>query len=174
LTSELLSLSKGFTIQREPFRVCELFSELKARLAPKAQRQGVTLTIDLPSENLIIQGDKRWLSRALENLIRNSLEALKTEGWIKLGLEVKGKEAIFWVQDSGPGIKPEVKALLFEPGYTTKESGFGLGLYIVAKVAEAHGGKVWVESPPEGGAVFKLKIKSEADSQSDQRPLERG
>jgi len=67
------------------------------------------------------------------------------------------------VIDTGPGIPPEVQAHLFEPFYTTKKEGFGLGLFIVQKVVEGHGGHIEVKSRAGQGTVFKIFIPQRAD-----------
>jgi signal transduction histidine kinase len=67
------------------------------------------------------------------------------------GLEVE-------VADSGPGVAPENCDRVFEPFFTTKSGGAGLGLAIVCRIAEAHGGRAWVRNCPEGGAAFTIRI----------------
>lgn len=64
------------------------------------------------------------------------------------------------VIDSGPGIPPESQQLVFQPFYTTKDTGIGLGLAVCRTIVNAHGGRLWVDNTPEGGAAFHMSLRS--------------
>ena len=64
------------------------------------------------------------------------------------------------VSDSGTGLAPEIAAHLFQPFVTTKRTGMGLGLSICRTIVEAHGGKIWVDSKPGGGTVFRFTLRA--------------
>ncbi|WP_022852693.1 sensor histidine kinase [Thermodesulfatator atlanticus] len=162
LTGELLSYAKGFEIHPQPVYAQEIIEELALKFKEKAKRQGIDLLIEKgPSQIILV--DKRWCLRALENLIRNALEATPQGGEILLKFYVEGNEAIFEVKDTGSGISPKEQTRLFEPFFSTKSTGFGLGLYLVRKVAEAHAGRVSFSSEPKKGSVFRIHfpIKNE-------------
>src|SRR5579883_1840055 len=67
------------------------------------------------------------------------------------------------VSDSGAGLSPDVRAHLFQPFVTTKQKGMGLGLSICRTIVEAHGGKIWVDSRPQGGTIFRFTLRTPAD-----------
>ena len=69
------------------------------------------------------------------------------------------------VTDSGAGLAPEVRAHLFQPFVTTKQKGMGLGLSICRTIVEAHGGKIWVESRPQGGTIFRFTLRVPGESE---------
>jgi len=107
-----------------------------------------------------IQADRRVLGRAIVNLIENALQAMTAGGTLSVGTasDDDGSVAVLFVGDTGPGLAPEVRARLFEPYFSTKSSGTGLGLAIVRSTVEAHGGRVDIESSPQRGTVFRIRI----------------
>ncbi len=154
LTGELLSYTKGFSINPEPTSIPELLEELKLKLLPRAKSQNINFKVSHAQE-VTVSLDRRWVLRAIENVVRNAFEALGQGGEVEVWVEERPQEIIFWIKDSGPGIPLENQKQLFEPFFTTKESGFGLGLYLVRKVVEAHGGHIEFESRP-GTTLFGL------------------
>ncbi len=155
LSEELLSLSHGFQIHPHKVALDDLLAEIKTRFLPKALKKGITFQIKAP-EGLYIWVDKRWFLRALENLLRNALEAMKQGGELYLEIRPLSKGILFQIRDTGPGIPPEIREHLFEPFCTTKKEGFGLGLFIVQKVVEGHGGRIEVKSQAGQGTTFEL------------------
>ncbi len=154
LTGELLSYTKGFEIHPEPVSVRQLLEELKLKLLPRAQIQNIDFQVETVPD-IVLHLDRRWVLRALENVIRNAFEAIGKDGHVWLRVEERPQEVVFLIEDDGPGIPQKDQEHLFEPFFTTKDSGFGLGLYLVRKVVEAHGGRVEVDSR-KGRTVFRL------------------
>jgi len=102
--------------------------------------------------------DRVQIQQVLFNLIRNAVEALNVHGMIFVGARKDGDMVRFSVVDNGTGISPSLAAGLFEPYTTSKPSGMGLGLAICRTIVEAHGGRLWHESPAEGGAAFLFTV----------------
>lgn len=130
--------------------VCESF-------APQFAAQQVELEVDVAA-GLRPLLDQHLMRRALVNLVRNALEAQPDGGRVVVtavvgpfGLEIE-------VADDGPGLSDSMRHRLFQPFATTKPSGAGLGLAVVDRVAEAHGGQVTATNCPDGGAAFTLRI----------------
>jgi signal transduction histidine kinase len=113
---------------------------------------GVRLRVVLEGTSLPVLGDRRLLERALVNLIENALQAVGERGEVSLHLGLRDSRVEVAVDDTGPGISPEVRARAFEPFFSTKTGGSGLGLALVKKIAEDHGGGVALENPAQGGA----------------------
>jgi nitrogen fixation/metabolism regulation signal transduction histidine kinase len=113
---------------------------------------GVTLRLGLDGGPLPVLGDRRFLERALVNLIENALQAVGERGEVTLRLARRDPRIEVAVEDTGPGISPEARARAFEPFFSTKTGGSGLGLALVKKIAEDHGGGVALENPATGGA----------------------
>ncbi len=134
---------------------------------------GLRLLADLPDEPLILQVDPTMIGQALTNLIKNAAEAIETlqekgapEGHvpeIRLSLAVEGPWAVIRIADNGIGL-PEDRARLFEPYVTTRAKGTGLGLPIVKKIIEEHGGTLTLaDAAPfapgaRGGAVAEIRL----------------
>jgi len=132
------------------------------------------VVIDLKLDQSLpeIEVDDVRLRQLVHNLIKNSLETLEGEGWIKLITEIIETSGRHWleftVEDSGHGIAPEVEHSLFDPYVTTKTSGSGLGLAIVQKIVDEHGGSVRVGRAAEGGAKFTVRLPvSSAANEAD-------
>jgi nitrogen fixation/metabolism regulation signal transduction histidine kinase len=119
---------------------------------------GVTLSVRAEGPLPPVLGDRRLLERALVNLLENALQAVGESGSVEVGLRPAdaGGRVELWVQDSGPGIDPELADRIFEPFFSTKTGGSGLGLPLVRKIAEDHGGGVFLSHPPEGGTRATL------------------
>jgi len=112
--------------------------------------------------------DQHRLRRAIVNLIDNAAEALTDPAWkmpaggerrITIGTELAGDQVTLSIADSGPGIAPDVLPRIFEPLFTTKSFGVGLGLPLVRQIIEHHGGTVEVETPTEGGTRFVIRLQ---------------
>jgi C4-dicarboxylate-specific signal transduction histidine kinase len=106
-----------------------------------------------------VRGDKTQLQQVLLNLILNGLEAMEASPPDERTLVLRTVHADaatvrVGVQDSGPGIAPERLTRIFEPFYTTKATGMGMGLALTRSIIEAHGGTIWAENNPERGATF--------------------
>lgn len=99
--------------------------------------------------------------KVLLNLLQNALEAARDAGLratISVRTQANGGFAEVTVADTGPGLDPETAERIFQPFYTTKPDGLGMGLAISRTLIEAHGGRLWVEPPAPGGAVFHLTL----------------
>ena len=155
---ELFEIQKSLSTEFSEFSLKEMISEIEAGFNFKAKQSGIDFrcNIRLGDNDVIIKGDKRWLARALENLIKNAFEAAGSGGSVEFIVEKDN--LLFKVKDNGKGLEETEKEIIFEPFYTKKEKGLGLGLYIVKKVAEAHGGSVSVKSEKGKGTIFQLTI----------------
>jgi signal transduction histidine kinase len=92
------------------------------------------------------------------NLVRNAREAMESGGALTVSAWAAKGSAEIRIQDTGLGMTPEVSERIFEPFYTTKTGGTGLGLSLSRQIIEAHGGSVEVESAPGRGTTFILKL----------------
>jgi signal transduction histidine kinase len=132
------------------------------------QAKGQNLIVDMPDSTIMAKVDGPKLSMALTNLLNNALRFTPNNGHIELRLLREGDEAWFQVADNGIGIASEEIDRVFQPFYQVEDhmarrhEGMGLGLAIVRGVADAHGGRVWAESPGQGkGATFTVALPIE-------------
>ena len=141
-----------------PYPTADLLSDLLERAAPVAAEAGVRLEVTVASPTPAVLVDVRQIDRVLDNLVRNALQHTPPGGEITIQAAPRGErgaEVSITVTDTGEGIAPADLPLLFEMYYRGSgrpqvSGGAGLGLAIVKAVAQAHGGRVWVESPPSG------------------------
>ncbi len=127
-------------IARQPVRLDKPARELLALFAPELLRKKVRLETHI--EEVEIPGDTHLLSQMLENLLKNALEALEFEGFLRISLKMEGKEAVLKLVNSGEIPQEEDLKRIFEPYVTFKTRGTGLGLAIVRKIVKAHGGRI--------------------------------
>ncbi|MDI9644534.1 MAG: ATP-binding protein [Candidatus Verstraetearchaeota archaeon] len=109
-------------------------------------------------EELRVPVDVELMSRALVNLANNAIQAMPEGGEIEFHAEEDEDGFLICVSDNGPGIAPENLRKIFTPFFTTKAKGMGLGLVVVKRIVEAHGGHVSVKSRPGEGTRFRIKI----------------
>lgn len=137
-----------------------LAAEVAELAAPEAGPHGLEIAVEVPA-GLTVRADPGQLRRALLNLVRNAIAAAAEVGErgeaVKLSAEARADRIAITVWNRGPTIAPEVKARLFEPFFTTREKGTGLGLAFVGEIARAHGGTVEVESE-RGQTRFRVMI----------------
>jgi signal transduction histidine kinase len=135
---------------------------LKDRIAVRRQ-----YGLDGPVECVRSQIDQVFL-----NLLANAAQAIQGPGTIAIETRREGPTAIVRVRDTGPGIPPEVLGRVFDPFFTTKPvgEGTGLGLSISYEIVAKHGGEIRAESPPEGGAVFTIRLPVARATGPEPRP----
>jgi signal transduction histidine kinase len=127
-------------------------------LAGAADTQAVAITISIPPE-IELPLDRSRMERAFVNLVGNSLEAMPEGGQVRISASFENGSALIQVEDTGPGIAPEIRANLFQPFVTAgKRNGLGLGLALTRQTVVEHGGDMWVQSEPGRGARFFLRL----------------
>jgi signal transduction histidine kinase len=155
--NDLLSFTAHRSPQWETFLVSDLVEEVFQSLAPQLEAQGIDLDLDVPP-NTLLDGDRELIRRAVLNLVLNAVDAMPHGGNLVV-TSYEGPDGFeLEIADSGPGLSHEAQKRVFEPFYTTKSTGTGLGLSVVCHIAEAHGGTVTASNCPEGGAAFTIRI----------------
>ena len=155
-----LDYARPLEIKTAPLELGGLVKRTAALVAHDAKAGAVELSLDL--EEAWIAGDEPLLAQALLNLYLNAIEAAGSAfspgpGRLEVSLKRADRRAFLVFRDNGPGFSPEQLARPFEPYFTTKAEGTGLGLALVEKAVRGHpGGEVTLESPPSGGALVTL------------------
>jgi signal transduction histidine kinase/putative methionine-R-sulfoxide reductase with GAF domain len=119
---------------------------------------GVEIARELDPTLPPVPMDPRLVRQAILNVVVNAVQAMPDGGRLTLRTRADGDEAVLEIEDTGEGIPDEVRARIFEPFFTTKASGTGLGLAVVRRIVEGHGGTVVVRSRPGDGTVFSLRL----------------
>lgn len=168
LTENILDVTKiennSMELNKEEFilnkAVLESFTDFANQLS-KEQKENVKLIVALDEGDILVVADKHRINQVINNLLNNALKFTK-QGQITLSTEKEkkyGKEAIVKIQDSGPGIDPDIMPRLFSKFATKSYSGTGLGLFISKSIVETHGGKMWAENNLDGkGATFLFTL----------------
>ncbi len=166
MVEELLQLSRiesgELALAFEELRIDGVIKTAVERLRPEADRQGLTIRVNIASSTPPIRADRDLLERALVNLIHNSVKFTPHGGTIEVSARTQNGVITVEVCDTGEGIDPADLPRVFERFYKAdrarRAGGTGLGLAIVKHTAEAHGGTVKAESEPGRGSTFSLTI----------------
>jgi len=156
----------GRVYRSEPVAIGDVAEAALADNALAIREAGMTAELDMAEGLPEIAGDAAALRRALGNLIGNAVKFAASGGWLRVatGLDDSGNELQVRVEDRGPGISGDDRRRLFEPFYRGEHAeaarvrGSGLGLSIVAHIAQGHGGRTSVQARPEGGAAFVIHL----------------
>ena len=152
----------------QPVDVVKLIDEMIVELSPRCERQETTIRrIDEETGPVLVEADPVQIGVALRAICRNSLEALQSGGCIEIRIAHERRqdstgEVLIFIRDDGPGIKPEERRHLFDPFYSARQAGRGLGLGLSKawRIITNHGGRIEVDSQPGHGATFTVKLPS--------------
>ena len=165
LCRELLTMWQSYgsveAAPHKPISGSAIVREVVKGVQSIAEQSGVTLSGEISEDPCMLPGDPVQLKRAIQNVIVNAVQAAaETKGTVKVSCEHKEFYVDVRVEDSGPGITPAQMAKIFEPYFTTRQgkSGTGLGLYITKKVVEDHHGSIKVDSTPDHGTTFTMRL----------------
>jgi signal transduction histidine kinase len=128
---------------------------------PLASSSSLELRVDVDRDVPEVWGDRDRLLQVFENLIGNAIKFTEAGGCVTAGATSRDQEVVFWVADTGTGIATEDLPRVFDRFWQATRAGrqgAGLGLPITKGIVEAHGGRIWVESTPGGGATFYFTI----------------
>jgi signal transduction histidine kinase len=158
----LLTQVLDFAHPKEPrhsiFDPREIVERMRGFLDPEITRKGLALSMDDRAGGAKVSADRDQIYEAVLNLVINAMDAISPGGRIVVRLDSTGDTVSIEVADSGPGVRPELRGRIFNPFFTTKAKGTGLGLAKVATVVEAHHGKVEYLPEPRGGACFRMTL----------------
>jgi PAS domain S-box-containing protein len=157
IITDLLDFSRIKSVDREPVNASEL---VRRALERYPVPEHITVSLDLSADLPPVYADPRQVVQVLGNLITNACQAMPEQGNLTIKLEhfeIESKPMVgIFVIDTGAGILPEYMSKLFEPLFTTKPRGIGLGLAVCKKLVDANGGRIEVQSEPGKGATFKV------------------
>lgn len=147
--------------QKEPFSLCELVQDVFQKFELAAEARGQKLNADIMPDIPLVNADLGMIERVLTNLLDNALRHTPEGGTINVRLWKQAHEVMVQVNDSGPGIAPELKANLFvRPSIlsTNKHRAGGLGLMIVRRILQLHGSDIELLEQPHSGASFQFAV----------------
>jgi signal transduction histidine kinase len=158
IVGDLLDFARPSTPQLRPEPLGRVAEDAVAAAVPP---QGIEVVRDLDPALPPVPVDARLVRQALLNLAVNAVQAMPRGGRITVRARREGDAVVVELEDTGPGIPDEVRERIFEPFFTTKASGTGLGLAVVRRIVEGHGGEVRVRTAPGVGTTFALRFPLE-------------
>ena len=171
IIGRIRALVKKAPARKDWLDINETIQEVITLAHSEMLRNGVGLEVQLSNDIPLIFADKIQLQQVILNLMMNAIEAMNGAGEGPRELVVSSKRndsqgVLVLVQDSGPGLDPEGLDHLFNPFYTTKPHGLGMGLAISRSLIEAHGGRLWASANQPHGAVFRFTLPTGGESPS--------
>lgn len=169
IISALLDFTRQTAIERKPCDLKNLAEESIGTLHLSLDEAGIDVRLKVDEVLPHVACDPGQIQQVFVNLIQNAVQAIEAQGSIDIVLHLSGKgdEVFIGVRDTGPGIAEENLTAVFEPFFSTKDDGCGLGLSICYGIVERHGGRVWVENNPDGpGCTFYVSLPLALEKQS--------
>lgn len=157
IIEEFLTFSKSRRLELHEYPVTEVLQKIVNLIQEEAVSKGISLETRFTDSPAIIPMDTDKLQQAFLNFIKNAMESISGEGSIVIAVEPSGKDRIsVKISDTGCGMTSEEVERIFNPEYTTKEKGLGLGLPLAHEIIRGHGGEIRVFSGPGSGTTFEI------------------
>jgi len=161
--SRIRSLIKKASTERAPVQLNEVAEEMAVLAESQALRNHVSVVMDLTPDMPALLGDRIQIQQVVLNLIMNGIEAMTgvTERERQLTIRTRmenGGQVRVSIHDTGIGVSEDNIGRLFEPFFTTRSDGIGMGLPISRSIIEAHGGRLWAESALDQGSIFQFTL----------------
>ncbi|MBN1905809.1 MAG: ATP-binding protein [Deltaproteobacteria bacterium] len=158
IVTEFLDFARPHALNLREFDLKEVINKNIEFLKPELEKMGISVENNLDSRSYMIEADQDLLHRVMMNLIINAIQAIPGAGRIAINIaEEKGSYNIE-IKDTGSGISEENMKKIFNPFFTTKQKGSGLGLPIVRKIIEGHGGQIDIESTEGNGTSVMIRL----------------
>lgn len=157
LLDELSAFNNAARITPKSTDTCAYLKTILSSVRPTLEYLEITLESDISDSLPVMMLDQIKIRQMLLNLLKNAWEAVPVPGGkITVSAYPSNSGIAIDIQDNGCGISPEQQAGIFQPFFTTKESGTGLGLPVVKQIVEAHNGSISLESSPDHGTIFHV------------------
>jgi two-component system sensor histidine kinase HydH len=158
IVGRFLKLAGPSALELEPVEIKKIVTHVCELLRPEASARKVEILAEVEPELPRVTVDSVRLTQALLNIVINGIQAVKGTGQVKIRAIKAGDNLLLSVQDTGPGIPANELGEIFDPYFTTKPEGSGLGLWIAQQIAVAHGGDLRAENAAAGGTVFTMTL----------------
>ncbi|MBL9161482.1 MAG: hypothetical protein JNL18_01940 [Planctomycetaceae bacterium] len=162
LLTEFLDFARPTPLKREMVDLRDLVEKTVDFVERQADARQVTMFCDLPKEPVLLWIDPPRVRQVLLNLLLNGIQAAPLGGNVRVAIDISALEGQqmcrLKISDDGPGIGPRQATRIFEPFYSTKETGLGLGLAVSQRICRSHGGELALERGDYSGAIFVVKL----------------
>jgi signal transduction histidine kinase len=157
IIEEFLTFSKSRRLELHEYPVAEVLQKIVNLIQEEAKLKRITLETRYKDNPAIIPMDVDKLQQAIFNLVKNAMESISGEGTVRILVDSSGKNrVVIKISDNGCGMTSEEVERIFNPEYTTKEKGLGLGLPLAHEIIRGHGGEIRVLSQPGSGTTFDI------------------
>jgi signal transduction histidine kinase len=165
IIEDFISFAKTRKMEFSHHDIMDLLQEIVLLTEEELESEGVMIKILRNDSPLMISMDFDKLKQAIFNILRNAMESISNGGSIDLSAEPKGKDWIsIKISDTGSGLTPEEIEKIFNPDYTTKDKGLGLGLTLAHEIIKGHGGDIQVRSQPGQGTTFEILLPKDTET----------
>ncbi|MBE0426446.1 MAG: response regulator [Nitrospirae bacterium] len=162
MIKQLIELKTMAISYKEPSNINDIVRESLRLFEREVQQKNIQVETELAEEIPLLQADRKLFRRALCNIIDNAIEAMVTgTKALKIVSKLEGKNLLLQISDTGKGIAGDKIKTIFDPLVTSKVYGPGLGLTFALKIIQDHGGDIYVESEPDKGTTFTIKLPVE-------------
>jgi signal transduction histidine kinase len=158
IVEQFLSLARPLKLNQEQIPVGEFLGEITTLMAADAHTTKVDIDLKVAPNLPLLRADRNYFKQLLLNLVLNGVQAMPAGGRLSMAAIAEQEFLRLDIIDQGIGIEAENLSKIFQPYFTTKANGSGLGLAIARRIAEAHGGKIAVESRPGQGSCFRVLL----------------
>jgi two-component system sensor histidine kinase HydH len=158
IVKQFLRLAGPSALDLAPVEVSKAIGHVCNLLQPEAAARQIEIVTRLADDLPPVMADADQIIQALLNLVINALQAVEQKGRVELQAQRAGDAVVVEVRDTGAGVPLEKLGAIFEPYYTTKAEGCGIGLWIAQQIVTTHGGTIQAANRPEGGAVFTIRL----------------
>jgi len=158
IISQFLRAIRPTRPQLKPENINSIVEETVRFFAPEIKDRDIVVEQELRSDLPLLELDRDQMKQAFYNVIKNSFEAMKSRGILRIRTDMDDSHVIVRFTDSGGGISAENLSRVFEPYFTTKTSGTGLGLLIVRRIVREHGGELSIESSEGKGLTVTIRL----------------
>jgi signal transduction histidine kinase len=159
LVNSLLAFARPLRAASQPVAVSELFDRALLLARADIESRQVCLERQESTETTMAIADPNLMAQVLAGLLTNAAQAVPVGGKVRIGCHQEDSCVELAVEDSGPGVPPDLHNRIFEPFFTTRASGIGLGLAIARQIAEAHGSSITLGESSTGGARFSVMLR---------------
>ncbi len=158
LVTTLLECASPRAPQFQPQDLHDILGHVLTLVTSKAEKKGIGIEAHLDAAQSVLSCDREQMIQVFLNLLINAIQHVPEGGRISVSSESDGEALQVRVEDDGPGIAPEDRERIFDPFFTRREGGIGLGLTIVQQIVQSHGGGIEVTEGRQGGACFNVRL----------------
>ena len=158
LSNDFLRFAQVRELDREPTNLQVVLDDLLDFYGPSARQAHIDMKVFVPGDLPPVLLDQDLFKQAVLNVVLNATQAMPEGGTLTIQGERRGDEVLLSFIDTGVGMSPETVAKMFQPFFTTRANGTGLGLPTLRKIVEAHGGRIQVQSEPGKGTKMTLVL----------------